>query len=772
MDRRTAVFGLFGLAGTSAAVRLVSGPGKEANLKVDEKNAPAQPAVHEALVARAGGVALSQVPLGGGGFVTGIDISTDGRRFVCRTDVANAYVRNLGEQAWRPLFSVKTLQTSDYDPLPAMNGKTDSQGVAGVRISPSDANVIYASYYGYIWRSIDGGRKVQRTSLPQKMMPANGGLQRLFNRTIDIHPNDPLQVIVGTHGDGVWHTLDGGEHWIPVAVPKPLMSRDGRAGVALVAFDPSFPRRVYIFVTGIGLYISDSGPGGAFRFLSGGPLLCGNMVVRADGTVFLCEYTEGGQGSVFHFSLKKGWVVARTELDARVLAIHPKKPDFLLVGNDNGYFIISEDGGITFRKTHGREWTRGGEVGWVAGLTAMYPAEVRFDPSGETLFIAQGIGVARALYSPSTDNLAMKDWSAGIEELCAVDAVVPPGGKAVFSALDLPFWRLEDEASYANDFRYPVPSGKSHDPNFVGFASFLDYAGDDTKFLVGVVVATNRSSPGFSTDGGKSWNGFDAVPNTGWGAGGSIAASTKNNIVLLPSNNGVGVFTLNGGASWSPVKLDGLNPTSGFANAYYVARQNLTADKTRPGTFALVYTVLEGDLATNSKGGLWLSKDGGSSWMQTYQGVINVRSMTTTQLLSEFQDPRQFWQCQLKYVPGCTGELVYTPHSDAGADRFFWSRDDGRNWAELHRSVRNVGSVGFGKPLNGQSRPTLFFWGEVNGVKGLYVSLDWFASAPILLTRFPSPMLAEVSQVTGDPDVFGRAYVGTRCAGWIQVDLT
>jgi hypothetical protein len=122
-------------------------------------------------------------------------------------------------------------------------------------------------------------------------------------------------------------------------------------------------------------------------------------------------------------------------------------------------------------------------------------------------------------------------------------------------------------------------------------------------------------------------------------------------------------------------------------------------------------------------------------------------------------------------VPGRSSELVYTPHADYADDRFYWSRDDGRTWAELHSEIRNVRTFGFGKALAGQARPALYFWGKVKGVEGLYASLDWLASPPRLLTRFPSAMLADVSSVSGDPNHFGRVIVGTSCAGWVRVDF-
>jgi hypothetical protein len=134
-------------------------------------------------------------------------------------------------------------------------------------------------------------------------------------------------------------------------------------------------------------------------------------------------------------------------------------------------------------------------------------------------------------------------------------------------------------------------------------------------------------------------------------------------------------------------------------------------------------------------------------------------------------EERQFWQCQLDFVPSRSGELVYTPHADYADDRFYWSRDDGRSWAELHSDIRNVRSFGFGKPPVGQEHPTLYFWGQVRGKEGLYGSFDWLATPPRLLTRFPSAMLGTVSSVAGDPNHFGRVILGTSCAGWVRVDI-
>jgi hypothetical protein len=373
--------------------------------------------------------------------------------------------------------------------------------------------------------------------------------------------------------------------------------------------------------------------------------------------------------------------------------------------------------------------------------------------------------------NPNASAFVLSDWSAGIESLCITSALALPGGKLFLSAWDKPFWRVTDLTAYTNDFRYPLKRGGSHSATLVAYSSSLDAAGNDPDFLVGVVAPSDESGPGSSSDGGASWREFESAPPAGWGVGGSIAASTKTNFVLLPSNNGVGAFTLDGGKSWESIKLDGTTPTGGFANAMYVARRNITADKTRSGTFALVYTVIKNDQYGNPLGGIWLTRDGGRSWRQVLTGVVAVGNHDPNVVKNTGQDARQFWACQLSYVPGRSGELVYTGHADFKDDPFFWSRDDGATWSELHRSIRNVDCFGFGRAAPGRDRPALYFSGEVDGKRGLYASFDWSATPPALVTRFPSEILSPATCITGDPDRFGRLFVGTGAAGCVRIDV-
>ena len=772
MDRRTVLVSLLGAAGAGVTVRWSHLGSSAVASGISTAVASAPPAVRFARVGDIKAVSIAPVPLGGTGSVTGIDISPDGKRLVCRTDVGNGYVRERSDPAWRPLFSPATMLQSDYDPLPAYAGKADAEGVAGIRMAPSNRDVIFASFHGFIWKSVDGGKSIRRTALPQKTMLSNTGRQRLYNRTIDIHPRDPRRVVVGTWGEGVWHSSDGGDHWDQASLPAAGKSPGGEPGLYFVAFDPTASDRLYSFVTGVGLFRSDTGPGGVFSALPGGPLVCSSLVIGPDGTAYLCEPTPAEKGGkVWRYLTKTGWTSTQPEGEMFTIAVDPGNPKRLLAGASNNFFMDSIDGGGTFRALGAATWNRnGGEARWTRGLSSIFPQEVVIDPIDRNLlWIAQGVGVAKGRIAGS--GYQVEDWSAGIEEMVAVATLCVPGGKTFLSGWDKSFWRVDDLTAYNNDFRFPLRPGKQHSASFVGFSSYMDFAGDDHRFMVGIVAPSDSSSPGFTTNGGDSWQAFKGAPDIGFGVGGSIACNSKSNIVLLPSNNGVGVYTLDGGATWSPVKLDGVNPTGRFANAYYVTRKNISADKTRPGTFALVYTIVTGGDQFDPLGGMWLTRNGGKSWDQVLTGVVSVGNHDPKAIMAAGGDARQFWQCQLEYVPGHAGELVYTPHADYADDQFFWSQDDGKSWSELNKKVRNVFAFGFGKAAPGQARPAVYFWGAVDKKVGFYASFDWFATPPRLLTRFPSELLAQVVTVAADQDQFGRAYVGTSGAGWVRIDV-
>lgn len=775
MDRRTALIGLVAAAGAGVTTRLGS--------LAPHASAPAaaQPngfRVPDSLVTKIPGsgairsVAIRPAPLGAGGFVIGIDQSADGQRFACRTDVCNAYVRDVGDGAWRPLFSPATMQASDYDPMPDLKGKADGQGCAGVRIAPSNKDVLYASYYGFIWRTTDGGKSIRRTALPQKFMPSNADNQRGFNWPIDIHPTDPNKVMVGTWGEGVWYSADGGAQWSAVGVPPALPIADKHPGLSMVLFGEK-DESVYVFVGGVGLFVSTSGGAGHFAPVEGGPKWSSSLVHSRDGGVFLCETTTNDQGQLWKYHPQSGWRPTKTAHEMTSVTVDPTNPKRLFASGGYGFILISDDGGTSFAPRKLDYDKVGGEVRWIGELKTLVVAQVLWDvKGGDTIWYANGVGVLKA----DIGKRSLTDWSVGIEELIAICGISVPGGSTILTCWDKPLWRIKDDARYVSLPVYPTVADKPANVDLISHGTSVDYAGDDPRFLVAVVTPgasfDSPFAPGFSADGGDKWTIFPGTPPRGWGYGGCIAASTRQNIVILPSNNAAGAYTLDGGKSWETIRLDGRTETTQFANAYYVARKNIAADKTRKGVFAIVYTVMQtgADPFGNPLGGVWLTTDGGRTWKQTLKGIVNKGPHGPKQVPQD-QDARQFWRCQLDYVPGHTGELVYTSYADYGDDRLWWSKDDGASWTELHPSIRAVVSFGLGKAAPGQERPALYFYGKVDGVEATWASFDWFATKPVLVARHASPQLANIAWITGDANRFGRVWIGTGGAGWLIADV-
>ena len=97
--------------------------------------------------------------VGAGGWVTGIDIAPDDT-MVIRTDTYGAYIWN-GTQ-WQQLV------TSTSMPAAFVTPNHDShQGVYEIQVAPSNSNILYMMYEGYVFQSTNKGTTWTQTSFAQ-----------------------------------------------------------------------------------------------------------------------------------------------------------------------------------------------------------------------------------------------------------------------------------------------------------------------------------------------------------------------------------------------------------------------------------------------------------------------------------------------------------------------------------------------------------------------------------------------------------------------------
>lgn len=110
-------------------------------------------------------------------------------------------------------------------------------------------------------------------------------------------------------------------------------------------------------------------------------------------------------------------------------------------------------------------------------------------------------------------------------------------------------------------------------------------------------------------------------------------------------------------------------------------------------------------------------------------------------------------------LPGRSGHLLALPGVTDSGNHPYWRTTDGRrSWTE-QTVLRDAHDIGIGAPPVAGGSPTLFGYGEVSGIRGLYRSTDLGATWTFL-TAHPRGWYQGVAAVVGDPEVPGKVYVG------------
>lgn len=709
--------------------------------------------------------------VGAGGYVTGISIARDGTKVVS-TDTHNAYVWDEQGRIWNELFTRKTLPQGDV-PFPAYHaeqsggGKSDGPGCWAAAVATSNSSVIYGVWNAWCYRSTDRGQTFQKTTLPRIHSRANdqnfAGGERLMGPKIAIDPvNANVVWLSGDMADGLWVTDDGGASWVQNnQLPQP---HDGTAsqtntGPYLVVFDPSSPvvagktQGIYIASYGHGLFHSKDG-GSSFQQIANAPTQFRHLTCDQLGRVWICDVSTTAQPIRKYES--GTWTAYGTSNHRLVdVVVNPANPAHIIAWSNALIIVQSKDNGVTWQEWYSHRnpdsskiFTTATDIPWLAksvndaGLSIGAAA---FDPSSGKCFIASGLGVFFVENYPDTNTtkfeLISQSW--GIEQLCVWRIMAPPGGAPLTVQLDRSAMRL------ANPDAAPDSYGP-HDGLKDGFD--LDYSFSDSAFVV-ALCAKQGSFSGYSRDRGVTWTYFPGKDQMSTARGGSIAVSSPENIVHAPGNNGVAKYTLDGGTTWQLLNIAGL-PTedgleSGWGWAWYFNRKVLCADKVQPNVF---YAYNYGPRGKDELAGVWKTVDGGRTWAKAKDGKIGLWTSFHTQMNS---------------VPNNAGHLFFTAGREQNQP-LYRSTDGGATWSEV-ADVMDVISFGFGKPADGMQYPAVFVSGKIDGVYGIWRSVD-NCSSWTKIGEYPLDGIDAPVSLAGDPNIFGRAYVAFGCSGAAYVD--
>ena len=100
--------------------------------------------------------------------------------------------------------------------MPAADVTIGRQGVYEVQIAPSNTNILYMMYLGYVYRSTDKGTTWTKTSFAQVVEDPNVDY-RINGQKMAVDPHNPNVVYVGTPQNGLFVTTDGGASWQSVS---------------------------------------------------------------------------------------------------------------------------------------------------------------------------------------------------------------------------------------------------------------------------------------------------------------------------------------------------------------------------------------------------------------------------------------------------------------------------------------------------------------------------------------------------------------------------
>ncbi|WP_053847136.1 RICIN domain-containing protein [Streptomyces sp. NRRL B-24085] len=659
----------------------------------------------------------------GGGYVTGLVFNPREKGLLyARTDMGGAYRWDTGAQQWIPLTD--WIGEKDWNLL----------GIDSLATDPVDPKRLYlgAGTYtndwagnGAILRSTDRGRTFQRTDLPFKLGGNEDG--RGAGERLVVDPADHRTLLLGTRKNGLWRSSDYGMTWRQVSSFPVKDGAGSGGGISFVTYGPAGSKTVYVGVgdKSTSLYRSTDG-GSTWQAVPGQPTgeLPQHGVISGDGSLYLTYTNNLGPngvtgGSVWKYTPAGGaWrnvSPSQGSYGFSGLTVDPRKPSTVMVTTLGRWWPQDEiyrttDGGATWKALADKSLRNASAAPYVGTHTGHWMTALAIDPfdSGHVLY-GTGNGILRSKDANASDSGGTSHWSMGargLEETALMDAIAPPGGATVITAMG-------DQGGFRHDDLTKVPAGRLKNPLMTN-STDIDFAQSKPSMMVRVGKGGAQDGA-YSSDGGLTWHGFRAEPVAGADSG-RIALAADGSVMVWTEAGQAPYRSTDKGASWSRV--------AGLGTEAVVV-----ADRSAAKTF---YSL--------SGGTLYGSTDGGATFTARATGLPNGR---------------------LTAVPGVAGDL-WISGGDTG---LLHSTDGGRTFTTL-RSVTSASALGFGKARPGTNYQALYMIGTVRNVTGVFRSTDKGATWIRVNDKAHQwGAIGGVGVITGDPDTFGRVYVGTNGRG-------
>jgi xyloglucan-specific exo-beta-1,4-glucanase len=672
----------------------------------------------------------TNAPIGGGGFVTGIITHPGSGDRYCRTDVGGAYRWDATNNTW--------IQLLDW----INESENGFIGVDALAIDPQNANNVYmlcgTDYINNgrtaILKSTDKGNTFTYTDVTSKFKTHGNGNGRGNGERLAVDPNNSNILFCGTRANGLWKSTDAGVTWN--LLWNGITTTPNQNGICFVLFDPSSSvvdaatQTVYIGVSRTGsanIYKSTNG-GATFTDISPTTSFMPHRVAL-QGTTMYATYADGagpaleGDGKLYKLNTATGAWTNVTPVHFKDYAyggvsIDPTNVDRVIVstcgmywnnqfGTGWGDFVfLSTNGGSTWTlkngpnatyDDNGMEWSREGAVNWMDCI--------EFDQDNLSKVRVIGGGGVYTCSDITATNPSWKYDVIGIEETAFLDGISIPGGAFISSFGDVSGFVHEPLTSYPSKKLSPTGGGNNHS---------IAYAAGNTSKVVR--ISNGENVVYYSADKGTSWTGSSSNKGT---AGRVAISADGGTIVHCPWGSTTIWYTTNNGGNWfscSGVSLESAAPAADQVNSNYF----------------YIYHPWTGQMFRSSNKGVSFS-------------------VTGTPGASTANHP---WEPVLiRTVPGLEGH-IWVPLAGNGLKY-------STNYGSTFTTVANVTyckSIGIGKTMSEAAYPTIFIWGTVSGVNGLFRSTD--QGATWLRMNDDDHEFGGASLLIGDMNVAGRVYMG------------
>ncbi|USX15889.1 exo-alpha-sialidase [Oxalobacteraceae bacterium OTU3CAMAD1] len=675
------------------------------------------------------------VAMGGGGFVSAVIPSKAQGVVYARTDVGGAFRWDNSAARWVSML--------DW----VADDQTGYLGVESLAVDPKNAANVYLyvgiSYFNggksAVLRSTDYGATFSTTDVTAQFKAHGNGMGRQNGERMVVDPGSSNVLYLGTRANGLFKSTNAGAAWAKVNALN-VTTTANENGISVVMADPAsvsggVAQRLFVGVSrygsaGANFYRSDNA-GGSFSAVSGGPsnLMPQRAAFDGAGNLYITYANGAGphgnqsgtepmnSGQIWKYTIANGAWTNVTPAGVTVafsgISVDPNNAQRLIASSVNQYaqqgnswgdrVYISTNGGAAWTDVVARGFAKDtGGINWIAGSSIHWAGTVAFDP-----FNTKTVWVTsgNGIFKTSDIDATTTTWTfntKGLEETVPLNINSIAGGPLLSALGDVDGFQHYNTQSYTNPMYTPT----------MGTTTGLAVADANTSTVVRVGNAMYRSA-----NGGTNWT--QAAIN---GAKGQVALSASGGVLLhSPENSSTTYRSTNLGTNWTAV--GGL----GVSNA-------------RP----------LGDPVNNNKfyvhnpanGAFMISTDGGASFWQ-----YNTLAAGGSDVI--------------RAAPGREGD-IWVPLYGGGL-----ARTTSSGWQfTTFANVSYCGAVGFGKAAAGATYPTVFIWGTVGGVRGLFRSTDTGQTWTRIndnAHQYGGPGNGRF--VVGDMNTFGVVYMSTAGRG-------